>query len=223
MDQAAGKHSKKPQGAARRQGRPFKSPWLERVKWVGIADEAKRFALLLARLQQLRADEQAALESLPLGLQVLVSRAWGRHSRYLNVVALKSAQAPPLDDRLRRLVPKESDPSKWSAREKKRVALVQEALRQHWRELFGRHGACVASGVAIHVDQPSYVSGLWRDIDQWVADNLSISLSTFRSWRRRLVEERWLGRRKRQWMARRRSGQQLMIRLAQGPKGLTRH
>ena len=223
MDQAAGKHSKKPQGAARRQGRPFKLPWKERVKWVGIADEAKRFALQLARLQQLQANEQASLEKLPPGLQVLVSRAKGRHSRYLNVVALKSALAPPLDGKLRRWVPKESDPSKWNAREKKREALLQKALHRFRRKHFGKHGDRVALGVAVHVDQPSYVSGLWRDIDQWVAGHLDISLSTFRSWRRRLIAERLLVSRKRQSKAGRRSGQQLMTRLAQGPKGLTRH
>jgi hypothetical protein len=223
--EAEGKHSKKGAGAARRPGRPFKLPWWKRVKWVGIADEAKRLGLLLARMQQLPADAQARLVKLPLELQVLVVLgAWGRHSRYLNVVALRSALAPPLDGRLRHLVPKGSDPTKWTDKERERASRFETAVRNYQRKHFGKRvGARVAAGMAIHIDQPSYVSGLWRDIDQWVADHLDISLSTFRSWRRRLVAERLLVRRKRQSKAGRRSGQQLMTRLAQGPKGLTRH
>jgi hypothetical protein len=193
------------------------------MKWVGYADDAKRISLLLARMQQLRSDEEASLATLPRDLQrIVVSRAPGRHGRYLDAMALKSAVVPAFPLKLRGLLPKEANPDSWTPAEKRRVALLKEAVRRYTRQQFGKDAPSVAAGVGIHIDQPSHVSGMWRDIDQWIADHLGISVTTFRSWRRRLVEEGFLMPRGRISKARRRSGRDLITRLAQATAQATK-
>lgn len=188
---------------------------MERVNWVGIGDEAKRISLLLARMHVLPLDERKSLARLPAELQLLVVLgAWGRHGRYLSAVALKSAMARPLDDELRGLFPKESNPNRWTAEDKRKFARFVTELRKYRRQ-FGKHGdPRVPLGIAIYIDQPSYISRLWRDIDQWIANHLGVSLSAFWSWRRQLVEDGVLMPRGRISPARRRAGQQLQKRLA---------
>jgi len=66
----------------------------------------------------------------------------------------------------------------------------------------------------IRIDQPSYLRGLWRDIDRWIANQLGVSLRTFRSWRPRLVRSEDLRKRQRRSMARRKSGRCLSDRAA---------
>jgi hypothetical protein len=210
------KSSRKQQHTPRKRGRPFKLPLIERVKWVGIADEAKRISLLLARMHELPPDERKSLSKLPAELQLLVVLgAWGRHSRYLNAVALKSAMARPLDDELRSLVPRGNNPDRWTAEEKRKFARLVSELRKYRRQ-FGKHvDPRQPLGIAIHIDQPSYISHLWREIDQWIANHLDVSLSAFWSWRRQLVEDGLLMPRGRISPARRRAGLQLQKRLAQ--------
>jgi hypothetical protein len=206
----------------RRRGRPPTLPELERLGWVLTADRAKALALKSARMQEFdRADERALVE-LPAELQLIVMLCWGCHHTYLNERALALMSPPPrLDRRLRRiagkLIPKELDPSKWSAKEHKKVDL----LKKFRRAAFGKNVNTDAHlwGELVHINQPAYVGGgAWREIDQWCAEDLGVALSTFRSWHRQLGERGLLMQRERGSPSRRRSGRDLIARWPHGKK-----
>ena len=202
---------------SRKRGRPFKLPYLERERWVGLANEARRLSLPLARLQQLSASQQESFAKLPADLQlVVVLFSSGRHSRHLNAAALELLSPPPQLNRLLRkyagkLIPK-GDRSKWSAADQRGF----ELLKQLRRATFGKNVDVDAHLVLelIHIDQPAYVGGAPGAIDRWIADHLKVSASTLRAWRRQSPGDPMIAPPAGRTTPRRRSGRDLQTRLA---------